>query len=976
MAPPASGKPTLSRRHFIAGGTAAGVVLGVPSLLVGCGGTDEPRPSPTPLLGGTRLEAGWQMRRFQPGDDGALFSTPGAAFPAQAQSAVVPGTVLTSLLTAGKVLDPYVGTQSDSIPDAGSVAGGVALYTYWFMHRLALPGPLPDGGRACLVFHGINYSADVYFNRARVATGLKGMFIRHRVDVTKHVVAQGENALAVLVTPPNPAGIAEPVTRSGDGKNQPSSCQGLDGQLGQNVTAQFSGGWDFVQAVADRNTGLWDAVELKVTGPAMLETDPHIRTRITWDHPTQPTSATVLATVEVRNTSAQALDVEVRLEVDGRLGKFNLQVAAGAVGTFLPQVVLANPQLWWPHGQGTQTLYPTSIEVLAKGVQSDSYTCQTGVREITSRALNTGSNQKGRVFTVNRRPIFIRGGAWTFADAMLRLSAQNYDDQVRMHQVANFNMIRIWGGGLIERPAFYDACDRHGLLVWQEFPASADCLKTLANPADPDLFVATAEDAVRMLRNHASLALWVGQNEAWDERLRLPKAIDDRLRAAVNTLDPATPYVSWSTDASEGLGGPSNDGPYDPHEPHKFFLPIGDASTVNPNTFNPEYGSVGFPVIESLRRFMPEAYLTNPADILVTQDQYNNGKLNRTWLMHRYTTFYSVTKTYTTPDQLQLYGRPEVGGKLDIVAFCEQAQAAQHQQYKALFEGLNAGMWTVQPTAADTTVKASYTGGIIWRSQAGWTSLRGGLYDAYLEPTAALFGVRQACAAVNVQINRNTLMVEVVNNTATAWPAGRQVDVTVCDDQGQVQPALARSFTVPAVAAGTVAVVSATSLADVLADKTRLRAVRTVLSTPGTPPTVHARNFDWFGDTAQVADGSMVKGGYAPLRNLDAVVLSASGQGVQGADGRCTATLNVQNTGTTLAFFNRIRVWQTDVQALLQPVFMSDNYFSLLPLERATITLDFKLPTSALVPQIRLTGWNSGTGALQDVVAMDWREVP
>src|SRR5271156_4803714 len=105
-------------------------------------------------------------------------------------------------------------------------------------------------------------------------------------------------------------------------------------------------------------------------------------------------------------------------------------------------------------------------------------------------------------------------------------------------------------------------------------------------------------------------------------------------------------------------------------------------------------------------------------------------------------------------------------------AFCEQAQAAQYQQYKALFEGLNARMWTY------------YTGGNLWRSQCGWPGLKGFLYDSYLEPTAGLFGARIACGPINVQINLRAstptgvnFEVAVVNNTAADLPAGLPIDV-------------------------------------------------------------------------------------------------------------------------------------------------------------------------------------------------------
>jgi Glycosyl hydrolases family 2, TIM barrel domain len=126
------------------------------------------------------------------------------------------------------------------------------------------------------------------------------------------------------------------------------------------------------------------------------------------------------------------------------------------------------------------------------------------------------------------------------------------------------NLIRVWGGGIIERPEFYDACDRYGLLVWQEFPFTEDCKQLPIryyphdmNPEDFGLFVVCCEDAILMLRNHASLALWVGGNEInppggpWPD-VPNPPGLNGMLQSLVATYDSKTAYVSSSFDG--GLG--------------------------------------------------------------------------------------------------------------------------------------------------------------------------------------------------------------------------------------------------------------------------------------------------------------------------------------------------------------------------------------------------------------------------------------
>lgn len=312
--------------------------------------------------------------------------------------------------------------------------------------------------------------------------------------------------------------------------------------------------------------------------------------------------------------------------------------------------------------------------------------------------------------------------------------------------------------------------------------------------------------------------------------------------------------------------------------------------------------------------------------------------LNPAWFLHHFQPFFNGTNV--TPDQLQLYGEPKT-----IAAFCEQAQAAQYQQYKALYEGLNAGMWKM------------YTGGNLWRSQCGWTGLKGFLYDYYLEPTAGLFGARIAGAPVSVHINLANYNVTVVNNTPTELPEGIFVECSFCYEGGLLGLPRVLGPTDDVIGPASIAVIG--SLKDRV-DTRFLQVVRLRLKSP--QGAVLATNLDWIADTAQANS-------YAALRSLPRVVLEVSAQGRFDQEGLSMVDIVVRNLTDTLAFFNRIRVWQPDQQTLLAPVFLSDNYFSVLPGEQINVTLEFR---SVDQPTITLTGWNSGPGTPDDVVFVDW----
>lgn len=863
------------------------------------------------------VDEGWLARRFTAGDTGESFSRPGPGFSGEGWiRARVPGTVLATLVDRGLVPDPYFGLNNLQIPDAGEA--GIGQYTYWFRTRLDLPPKAgKHHGRIFLDLRGLNYKADVYLNGAKInAEPLTGMFLRRGLDVTSAVRSGKENVLAVLVTPPDPPG--DP--RSGIGEFEPAgtSCQGGDKLIGRNVTSQVTAGWDFWQPVRDRNTGLWDRVGLSLTGPLVFASDPKATTEIAWEG-VRAKQATVSVTASVRNTAATGLRAQLKVRIGKKTVKGDLvTVEAGKTGVLTAVVALDDPELWWPHGYGRPHLYPVTVDLLSAGRQSQRYQTDIGIREMSS-AVDPVTT--GRKFTVNKTPVFIRGGAWVAADALLRLSARNYDDQVRLHQQANLNLIRVWGGSITERPEFYRACDKYGVLVWQEFWVTFDCTSGSSNPADPQLFLDSARDAVRMLRNHPSLCLWVGGNEGPP-----PGALDGQLATIVQEEDGTRPYVSFSTDPQAGLGtsGQFSDGPYGILYPVQFFDGTWTehrTGTGAPQPFTPETGSVGTPVAETIRTIMSKADAEDFPK--VTQATWPP---NKAWNYHLWIPFFSGDST--TKDQLVLYKQPTT-----LDEFCEQAQAAQYQQYKAMFEGRNAAMWRW------------YTGGIIWRSAPGWTGLRGQLYDWYLEQTGGYWGVRKAGEALHPQLDLSNLDVAVVNNTRQASKPAR-LTVTVVGPDGRVVPGKTQQWDVGSVPAASQQVI--TSLTDALTPnafqlvKLQLRDSRGHLV---------ADNTDWLYN----APSPQPDLAYAPLRNLAPAHITARATRTGGHD---SAEITLRNRGDVIAFQVRIQLIEAGKGKRLTPLFLTDNYFTLLPGESRTIQAQFR-QTGHKRPQFLISGWNA-----------------
>ena len=486
----------------------------------------------------TLLNAGWYARRANEVkiDGNRLSASPFQ--PEGWMKARVPGTALTTMLENKMFPAPEFSMNNNLIPDIYEV--GNEFYTFWYVRPFRVES-LPKGRQVWLNFRGINYKAEIFLNGKRINTSThEGMFLRKSFDITPYIKENASNLLAVIVYPPNPPG-------------NPNGGQGGDGRIAKNVTMQFTPGWDWIQPVRDRNTGIWDEVSISATGGVRVQ-HPYVVTKVPGIR--QPggnqQDAYLRTTVEVENTLPVEQKGTLICEAGGKrltmpvtLAPKELRVVA------FKEITLKNPRLWWPNGIGEQALHRMKIYFEANGVVSDVHELRYGIREITSmKCPETG----GRKFYINGQPIFITGGNYIASEWLLRLSPERYRAEVRFHAEMNVRMIRIWGGALLERPEFYDACDEYGILVFQDLWGSGDCNgawndltkadsreRRWEYPDNHALFLASVEDQVKMIRNHPSLCFWCGANE-WP----LAKEIDEKLRTDVfPRLDPGRLFAAY-----------------------------------------------------------------------------------------------------------------------------------------------------------------------------------------------------------------------------------------------------------------------------------------------------------------------------------------------------------------------------------------------------------------------------------------------
>lgn len=809
--------------------------------------------------------------------------------------ATVPGTILTTLLNNQLVPDPFWGMNNDNIPDIFQT--GNNYYTYWFVNDFKEIIDSKDQ-QVWLHFRGINYGCDIYLNGKKLNKSTHyGMFLRQTYNITSLINKDGQNRLAVLVYPPDPAG-------------NPNGGQGGDGTIAKNVTHQYVAGWDWIQPVRDRNTGIWDKVFIEKTKLINLK-NPKVITKVTGIHNPNLIQEPVLVelSVEIENPTTKLIKANLSCSVENlEVNKEIVLYPTSQQIITLPEIKIENPRLWWPNGYGKQELYTFHFQVNDKnGNILDNEQVITGIREI-----KTKWNERTRSIQVevNGKKIFIKGGNWIVSDAMLRLSKERYDAEIRMHRDMNLNLIRIWGGALLERPEFYEACDKYGLLVMQDFWFTGDCNGKWLDPMkkedqrtrrqypdDHQLLIQSAADQIRMIRNHPSLAFWCGGNEITPPSDIL-SVIQDSLLPVLDDTRYFFPY-SNSYEMSYNFLGTNGDGPYTIQPVDYFWEKQGFP-------FNSEIGSVGTGDYESLKRFIPEKHLIIP--------DYQNKILDPVWVYHKDIGYENYIDKYGTPN--------------DIKDFTLKAQLVNYNQYRALIEGYSSHMWEW------------YTGLIIWKTQNPWTALRGQMYDYYLDPNAGMFATRRAAEPIHVMCNPVDGMVSVVNNTFFTQ-RDLFLEATTYDISGKKN-----IITKLLVETGPGLTQKYFSVTPYIHDSIKNRGGFLALRLFNQNNKLISKNIYWLPDTSD---------SFTYLQQMDDANVRVHAKKI--SDKKIELVLNNSPDGP-LAFFIRIALVDAETNERVLPVFYEKNYVSLLPGEELSLILENASSSDLANLLVSVSGWN------------------
>jgi hypothetical protein len=634
-------------------------------------------------------------------------------------TATVPGTVLTTLVNNHVYPEPLYGENNrpEIIPES------LAHTSYWYRTQIDVPKSY-KGRHIWLNFDGVNYSAALWVNGAQVGE-MRGAFIRGVFDITAHVQAGKKAIVAVLVTPqPNPGVPHEHTLRAGMGRN--GGITALDGP-----TFLSTIGWDWIPAIRDRDTGIWQKVFLSATGPVLLK-DPLVTTDLPLPR-TDSTDVAVQTTVE--NVSDQPQTGVVQGTIENISFEQQIELAPHSKQTVsfdsknTPALHIENPRLWWPNGYGAPNLYKLHLSVKLGKNLSDTNDVDFGVRKITYSVPGTDN----LTISVNGVPVFIRGGDWGLDEALKRIPRERLEAQIRMHQLANMNMIRNWVGQSTGED-FYELCDKYGILLWDEFfqPNPGDG----PDAADIDTYIANVRDKILHFRNHPSIALWCARNEGYP-----PQAIDEPIRKLMAELEPTRRYQPSSTDGA----GVRSHGPYYWRTPREFYK-------VTDDFFKTETGSVSVPTLESIHGMMPRK---------------DWETINDDWAEH------DLAKGAQHGDLYPGILASRYGKLANLPDFVRKAQLANYEAFRAMYEGRNAQLF--HPTTAILT----------WMSDPAQPSFVWQIYHYDLEPNASLFAVKSAGEMVHIQFNEATGDLQVINNLPEAV-TGAMAHVTLYNLDGSV----------------------------------------------------------------------------------------------------------------------------------------------------------------------------------------------
>ncbi|KAH8649494.1 putative beta-mannosidase B [Tricladium varicosporioides] len=637
-----------------------------------------------------------------------------------------PTNIHLDLIANNIIADPFIGKNENDVQWIGEV-------DWIYQTRFPSPDLSVEERRSAtvvLAFDGLDTFATVELN-GKVILKTDSMFIPERVDVTTDLKKEGENELKITFE----SAYLKGCSLLEKYPDHHWGCWNGDSSRLAVRKAQYHWGWDWGPTLM--TCGPWRPINLEIFSSRISDL------YFTTDVDKSLKRATIIAHADIEG-DATAIIFDVTL--NGEL------VASGTVqapkGHASYSFTVENPSLWYPIRYGKQPLYHITAKLLQGRTELDVKSKKFGLRraELVQRPMK---EQPGTTFffQINNIPIFCGGSDWIPADNFIpRISREKYYDWVKLVADGNQFMIRVWGGGIYEEQAFYDACDEIGILVWQDFMFGCGNY-----PAFPEFLASVereAEENVKLLRHHPSIIIWAGNNEdyQYQEGEGLTYDVDNKDSASwLKTNFPARYiYEKILADACKELI---------PDTYYHFGSPWGGKDTRDPTVgdihqwnvwhgtqekyqnfdllvgrFVSEFGMEAFPNIKTIESFLPLG--KDDPDRFAqssTVDFHNKADGHE-----RRIALYLVENFRYAPDPLEQF------------IYCTQLMQAEclasaYRLWKRQWKGPG----------------REYCGGaLVWQINDCWPVTSWSIVDFYLRPKHAFYTVKREMAPISLGVTR------------------------------------------------------------------------------------------------------------------------------------------------------------------------------------------------------------------------------
>ncbi|MDA3881460.1 MAG: hypothetical protein PF436_13805 [Prolixibacteraceae bacterium] len=832
-------------------------------------------------------------------------------------STSLPATPLTVLVRNGIYPNPHISLNNLKIPDTNdefNIENDLLKYShiegknpwtskFWYYKEFSVEAE-ELSKMSWLNLNEINYRAEVWLNGQLIADSSQLVGMERKFKIPTTGILQNQNKLAIAIYPPDH--IGKPAPPPVEPLAHPGRNMGADGMIAKDYTKWDVLGWDWQPGVRDRDMGITEDVYLLFTDEVEIS-DLYVSSNL--DLPdTSKADITISATIvnhsdekQEGTLTAQLTNNEQSIKIEQ---SFSIE-ARQAIDIILDknqykQLLLEQPKLWWPHGYGEQNTYNVRLAFDTQSGQTALSETSFGIREVETYI---GNNE--RVYKINGEKIYMKGGNWVI-DMMLNWSASRYDHEIRLTKASGLNLLRVWGPTGAPPQAFYDAADKYGVLIWQDF--LNDYWGTFNNNSEytptVELFRTNTIAMVKKYRNHPSLVIWCGGNEGPNPKEAL---IMNDILPKYDGRD-SRHYLKISD--NDGLHG---GGPYHTLAPQEYF------THERMHGFSSELGPSGVPELESMKKFMLNTGKSwAPGKFPINSEWTYHDATDRTGSdMRKYTHFHNlVVNFYDAPDTTSINGFDE---------YIAKSQLVNYDAYRSCIEAINAQLWE------------NSSGFALWKTNSSWPSVLWQVYDWYLQAHSGFYATKKANQPIHLQLNRETMAVDVINSSRKQVEKAT-ISATLLDsDLNRIWQKNYKS---------TIAKNSVTRTGWTIPKNDEINYL--VLKIEDQKGNIISENFYWLQKNNQFAGLNMLPSANVNVRSVK----------INSNELYNTYEVTISNNGEHLAFMTSLKLVGEKSGVELLPSYWSDNYLTLLPQQSKTISVNIDKVDMTEMPVVAVKAFN------------------